>query len=211
MKAKTTILSMLTMVVPAFMGLSILTAQEALAYPPSVGILMKMKNCLDCHLNNGPWKDNEKTIIDIMDRETKKSLKQADGSFLIEAKRGEAKTVLTVIGRRKEDTLEAPYRNAWLYVDPKTIESASLSKFAPGWDVNLPMSCRIVGDKLEGYEGDKITALPITIRSSDAAQDAELRLQVMLTKGESVKGEPQKGMIGSYFERKVKLKVIEGN
>ena len=40
-------------------------------------------------------------------------------------------------------------------------------------------------------------------------QDAELTLQVMLTKGESVKGKAKEGMMGSYFERNVRLKVIE--
>ncbi len=211
MEMKTRItLSMLTAVVLAGVGFILMeSSQEAFAYPPAVGILGKMKNCLDCHLNNGPWKDDAHTIIDIIDKETKKSFKQPDGSFLIEAKRGAIKTVLTVIGRKKEDTAEAPYRNAWLYVDPKTIESTSLSKFAPGWEVNLPMSCRIVGDPLEGYEGAKITALPMSLRPSDAAQDAELTLQVMLTKGESVKGQPKEGMIGSYFERKVRLKVVD--
>jgi hypothetical protein len=49
----------------------------------------------------------------------------------------------------------------------------------------------------------------MSIRPSDAAQDAELTLQVMLTKGESVKGQPKEGMVGSYFERKVKLKVVD--
>ena len=211
MEMKTRItLSMLTAMVLAGVGFILMeSSQEASAYPPGVGILGKAKNCLDCHLNNGPWKDDANTIIDILDRETKKSVKQPDGSFLIEVRRGEIKTVLTVIGRKKEDTAEAPYRNAWLYVDPKTIESTSLSKFAPGWEVNLPMSCRIVGDPLEGYEGAKITALPMSIRPSDAAQDAELTLQVMLTKGESVKGQPKEGMIGSYFERKVKLRVVD--
>ncbi len=77
-------------------------SQKALAYPPAVGILGKAKNCLVCHINNGPWKDNEKTISDVLDKETQKSLKQADGSFLIEAKRGETKTMLTVIGRTGE-------------------------------------------------------------------------------------------------------------
>ncbi|MDP2960015.1 MAG: hypothetical protein Q8N71_01205, partial [candidate division Zixibacteria bacterium] len=144
-----------------------------------------------------------------IDRDTKKSFKQSDGSFLLEAKRGEVKTVLTVIGRTKDDAEESPYRNAWLYVDLKTIESSSLSKFAPGWDVNLPGSCRIVGDKLEGYEGSKITFLLMSIRASDSAQDSEVTLQVMLTKGESVKGKPKEGMIGSYFERKVRLKVTD--
>ena len=94
-------------------------------------------------------------------------------------------------------------------MDPKTIESTSLSKFASGWDVNLPMSCRIVGDLLEGYEGSKITALPMTVRATDAAQDSELTLQVMLTRGESVKGKPKEGMIGSYFERRVILRVVD--
>ena len=183
--------------------------KEALSYPPGVGILGKSKNCLFCHPNNGPWKDDKKTIIDIIDKETRQSLMQADRSFLIPVKRNQAKTILTVIGRSKDDKEQTPYRNAWLYVDPKTIGSSSLSKFAPGWDVNLPMSCRIVGDTLKGFEGAKITVLPMTIRPTDAAQDAELDLQVMLTKGESIKGNAKKGMVGSYFERKVKLKVIE--
>ncbi len=181
----------------------------ALAYPPAVGILSNQKNCLQCHANNGPWKDDARTIIDILDKDTLKSLKQADGSFLIETKRGATRTLFTVIGRAKGDTAEAPYRNAWLYLDPKIIGSASLSKFAPGWDVNLPMSCRIVGDTLDGYAGATLTVLPMTIRPTDAARDAELELQVMLTKGESVKGKPKEGMIGSYFERKVKLKVTD--
>lgn len=201
---------------PAFAGLAAalllsFTAAlpTALAYPPGVGILSNKKNCLECHANNGPWKDDQRTIIDILDKDTMKSLKQADGSFLIETKRGTAKTLLTVIGRAKGDPTEAPYRNAWLYIDPKTIGSASLSKFAPGWDVNLPMSCRIVGDTLDQYPGATLTVLPMTIRPTDAAQDAELTLQVMLTKGESVKGKPKEGMIGSYFERKVRLKVTD--
>ncbi|OGX28243.1 MAG: hypothetical protein A3F87_04725 [Omnitrophica WOR_2 bacterium RIFCSPLOWO2_12_FULL_51_24] len=184
-------------------------SEEVWAYPPAVGILGEAKNCLSCHVNNGPWRDDGLTIIDILDKETKKSLKQIDGSFLIEVRRGEKETILTVIGRSKEDREEPPYRNAWLYVDTRTIGTTSLSKFAPGWDVNLPMSCRLVGDRLEGYENAKITVLPMTIQPSDAAQDAELMLQVMPTKGESVKGKPKEGMIGNYFERKVKLKVVD--
>ncbi|HEY4716603.1 MAG TPA: hypothetical protein VII00_05805 [bacterium] len=182
---------------------------QVFAYPPAVGILGKAKNCLACHVSNGAWKDDGKIIIDILDKETKKLFRQSDGSFIVEVKRGEIKTVLTVIGRIKDDTLEAPYRNAWLYVNPSSIEINSLSKFAPGWDVNLPMACRIVGDKLEEYEGAKITILPMSIRPTDSARDSELILQVMLTKGDSIKGNPKKGMIGNYFERKVKLKVID--
>ena len=184
-------------------------SNESFASPPAVGILSKSRNCLACHANNGPWKDDENTVIDIIHMDSKKSFKQADGTFLVEVRRNELKTVRTVIGRRKETTGTAPYRNAWLYIDPKTIESISLSKFAPGWDVNLPGSCRIVGDNIEGYEGGTISVLPMTIRPTDAARDAEVMLQVMLTRGESVKGKGKEGLLGSYFERSVKLRVLD--
>ena len=189
--------------------LGILLHHQAYSYPPAVGILGKAKNCLVCHVDNGPWKDEANTIIDILDKETKKSYLQPDGSFLIEVKRGEIKTILTVIGRRKGDRADSPYRNAWLYVDPQRIQSKSLSKFAPGWSVNLPMACRIVGDKLVGFEGSNITALPASFKPGDDAQDAELTLQVMLTKGESVKGKAKQGMMGNYFKRVVRLKVLD--
>jgi hypothetical protein len=179
----------------------------AYAYPPAVGILSNSKNCMSCHVNNGPWKEDGKTIIDILDRETKKSFRQPDGFFLIEVKRFEQKTVLTVIGRIKENSVAAPYRNAWLYIDPETIGTSSLSKFAPGWDVNLPMSCRLVGDKLPGYEDADITSLPMTIQPLSTAKDAEMQLQVMLTQGESIKGNAQEGMLGNYFEKKIVLKI----
>ncbi len=180
---------------------------SAYAYPPAVGILSNSKNCVSCHVNNGPWKDDENTIIDILDKDTKASLKQSDGTFLIETKRGEPKTVLTIVGSKKHKSIPAAFRNAWLYIDPSTIGTNSLSKFAPDWEVNLPMSCRLVGDNLPGYEDAHITSLPMTINSLPDAKDAEISLQVMLTKGESVKGNAQAGMTGSYFERKVKLKV----
>jgi hypothetical protein len=116
--------------------------------------------------------------------------------------------VLTVIGRVQGDAT-LPRRNAWLYVDPSQIESSALSKFAPGWDVNLPMSCRIVGDKLEGYEGHVVTVLPMTVRPTDAARDAELELQVMLTAGEAVKGKEREGLVSNFFLRTVQLKVLD--
>ena len=211
MNKRTTAIALL--VAPLALAISLIAiveeSQDAYAYPPGVGILSKAKNCLVCHADNGPWKDDERTIIDIIEMDTKKSFRLADGSFLIEVKRGEQKTVRTVIGRQKDDAAVPPYRTAWSYVDPKTIESSSLSKFAPGWDVNLPLSCRIVGDVLEGYEGAQLTVLPMTIRPLDAAQDAQVILQVMLTRGESVKGKAKEGMIGSYFERIVRLKVVD--
>jgi len=192
----------------AFLLLAALAIQSS-AYPPAVGILSKSENCLSCHADNGPWQDDESTIIDIVDKETKASLKQPDGSFLITVKRGETRTVLTVIGRSKSSDSDIPYRNAWMYIDPTTIGSSSLSKFAPGWDVNLPIACRLVGDKFENIPDAKVTSLPMTIRPSDAARDAKLTLQVMLTKGESVKGKAKEGMVGNYFERQVDLRVTE--
>jgi hypothetical protein len=179
----------------------------AYAYPPGVGILSDKKSCVSCHADNGPWGDKSKIVIDILDNETKQSLKQPDGSFLIETNRWAQKTVLTVIGSLKEEAVPVPYRNAWLYIDTTTIGANSLSKFAPGWDVNLPMSCRVVGDKLPGFEHANITSLPMTIQPMTNANDAELQLQVMLTKGESVKGKAKEGILGNYFEQKVRLVV----
>lgn len=183
--------------------------QKVYAYPPSVGILTKAKNCLTCHSNNGPWNNEANTIIDIIEKDSKKSFRQPDGTFLLQVKRNESLTVRTITGYKKDDKEVAPYRNGWIYIDPTTIESSSLSKFAPGWDVNLQMACRLVGDNLEGYEGFNLTMLPMTIRPSDAARDAQVTLQLMLTRGEAVKGKGKEGMIGNYFERTVTLKVID--
>ena len=183
--------------------------QAGFGYPPAVGLLGNAKSCMSCHVNNGPWTEEENTIIDILDTETMKSLRQADGTFLLEVERGKQKTVLTVIGRTKDDSEPSPYRNAWLYVDPARIGTNSLSKFAPGWGVNLQMSCRVVGDKLKGFEGAQITVLPMTVQPFYDANNAELQLQVMLTKGESVKGDAKSGMLGNYIERKVFLKVYD--
>lgn len=188
---------------------ALLFSSGATAYPPAVGILGNATSCMTCHVDNGPWTDASRTIVDVLDKDTMKSLRQSDGSFLATVKRGLPRTLLTVIGRAKGDTAESPYRNAWLYLDPSSIGGSSLSKFAPGWDVNLPMACRVVGDKLDQYDGALLTVLPMTIRPTDAARDAELELQVMLTRGESVKGNPKEGMLGNYLERKLRLKVVE--
>ena len=187
---------------PAHLGMS-----AAYAYPPAVGILSSSKNCMSCHVSNGPWNDDNKLIVDILDADTKKSLKQSDGSFVIEAERWQQKKLLTVIGWIKEKSVPSPYRNAWLFIDPSTIGTPSLSKFAPNWDVNLPLSCRVVGDQLAGFENANITSLPMTIQPMSNAQNAELQLQIMLTKGESAKGNTKEGMSSNYFERKVSLKV----
>lgn len=183
-------------------------APSSYAYPPAVGITGKYRNCIACHTDSGNWKDDENNVIDIIDKETKKSLKQKDGTFLISAKRGEAKTVLTVLGRAKEDKEEAPRRTAWTYVDPNRIEDDTVGpKFPIGWCASLPMSCRYVGDELKGFEGAKVTVLPMTIRPTDEAKDSEVELQVLLVRGEVTKGDPNKGLIQNYFGRKVALKI----
>ncbi|OGC06094.1 hypothetical protein A2V82_01720 [candidate division KSB1 bacterium RBG_16_48_16] len=194
----------------AALSLLLLVGNAALAYPPAVGILGKAKSCMSCHVSNGPWTDEQKTIIDILDKDTGKSFKQPDGTFLIQARQGETKTVLTVLGRVKEDESPAPYRNGWVYIDPVEQEkgAASSSKFAPNWEVNLSLGCRLIGDQQQGFEGAKISVAPMSLQPLQNAKDAQIQLQVMLTKGESIKGKPKEGMIGSYFQRKVYLKVI---
>jgi len=196
------------LVVGAILILVAAAAPPSFAYPPGVGIAGKSRSCLACHASNGPWADDARTVVDVLDGATKTSLRLPDGSYRIEATRGRPRTVITVLGRRKGDPTP-PRRNAWLYVDPSQIETTALSKFAPGWEVNLPLSCRIVGDKLAGYEGDALTVLPMTVRPTDTARDAELELQALLTAGESVKGAAKEGLLATYLLRKVLLKVME--
>lgn len=182
---------------------------QAIAYPPGVGILTNSKNCLSCHANNGPWKEDANNIIDIIDKETKKSLKQADGTFLITAKRYEAKTVYTVLGRKDSEGILSPTKNAWIYIDTTLIGKSTLSKFAPNWEVNLQLSCRITGDKVDNFANSTLTSLPMTIRALSTAKDENIMLQVMLTKGEAEKGNPNNTLKGNYFEKSVRLKIIE--
>ncbi len=37
--------------------LGVFLIKPAFSYPPAVGLLGKAKNCLVCHVNNGPWQD----------------------------------------------------------------------------------------------------------------------------------------------------------
>jgi hypothetical protein len=191
-------------------GIIVLTLPVvSLAYPPAVGIVGKSRNCLACHASNGPWAEEAKTIVDVVDANTGETLRLPNGQFLIEVERGRARTVLTQIGRRAVDDVPSPIRNAWLYVDPAQIDTGALSKFAPGWSVNLPMACRIVGDQVDTYPGAAMTSLPMTVRPGDTAQDAELELQVMLTAGESAKGNPNSWLRANYLVRKVQVRVID--
>jgi len=192
----------------ALAWLAAMGAPEARAYPPAVGILSPARNCLSCHVSNGPWQDSASLIIDVLDKASGKSLKQGDGTFVISARRGELKTVVTLIGWKAGNVAPSPYRNAWIYVDPQRVaDPTALNKFAPGWMVNLPASCRVVGDQADAYPNAQLTALPMTVRAGDDASDTEIELQVMLTRGESAKGDAKRGMTGNYFERRVRLKV----
>jgi hypothetical protein len=64
------------------------TAEPAVAYPPGVGILTKNRSCLSCHVANGPWSDETRTIVDVLDAGTKQSLRTSEGRFVIEVPRG---------------------------------------------------------------------------------------------------------------------------
>lgn len=183
--------------------------RHAVAYPPAVGILGSSRSCTSCHANNGPWQDERGTIVDILDAATRRSLRQPDGRFLLQVERGKTATVLTVIGRAQGDTIPPPTRNAWLYVDPTQLETKALSKFAPGWDVNLPMSGRIVGDAVAEYPEAAVTALPMTVRAGDAARNAELELQIMLTSGGPGKGDPDGWLRANFVARKLSLEVLD--
>lgn len=187
--------------------IALCAAVAGLAYPPAVGILGKSPNCLSCHVNNGGWAEGPDLIIDVIDQQTNRSLKQPDGSFVLEVARGQAVTLKTIIGYRKKEGVEPPYRNAWLYVDSSKIESSALTKFPTGWEINLPMACRLVGDKSELYSDADITVLPMTLLPGKDAVEGRVLLQIMLTKGNAVKGKAKEGMIGSYFQRTLVLKV----
>ncbi len=195
--------------IAASCGVVLVASTVAVAYPPAVGIAGKSPSCAVCHADTGPWGDESSTIVDVLDGNTRESLRQPDGRFLLRVPRGQIRTVITVIGRIADDEAPPPTRNAWIYVDPARIGTSSFGKFAPGWDVTLPLSCRIVGDKVPEYPGAAVTALPMRIRPGDTAQDTELELQVMLTTGESTKGNPDEWLIANYVLRKLVVEVTD--
>ena len=200
----------LTLALPALGLFWALSSPPALAYPPAVGILGKARDCLACHANDGPWKDDANLIIDLLDKETGKSLRQTDGAFLISAKPEQKRTVLVVLGRAQGDPAPVPHRNGWTFVDPDLIDRDHLgSKFAPGWEADLSMSCRLVGDAHKAFEGARVTVLPMTVRPTGAAKDAEVEWQTLMTSGEAVKGDAKHGLVQNYFERQLRLRVEE--
>ena len=202
------------LLVPAVLGALgccwLTTSTPATAYPPAVGIVGKSRQCVSCHSNDGPWKDDDNLIVDLLDKESGVSLRQEDGSFAISAKVDEKTTVLVVLGRVKGDTAPAPHRNGWIFIDPSLIARDSLgAKFAPGWEANLSMSCRLVGDTHADYEGANITVTSMTVRPTGEAKDTDIEWQFMLTSGDAVKGNAQAGLTQNCFTRTIRLKVDE--
>ena len=181
----------------------------AQAYPPGVGIMSDKRSCTGCHASTGPWSDETMTIAEILDGDTKTSLRRPNGSFQIDVVRGQTRRVITILGRRADDQLLPPTRNGWTFVDTAQLSTSSFSKFAPGWDVNLNMACRMVGDTIGAYPGAQVTVLPMTVRPTDAARDAELEWQCLLTTGSPVKGRPDTGLVANFLTRQVRLHVLE--
>ncbi|HWO56063.1 MAG TPA: hypothetical protein VNN55_00685 [bacterium] len=179
------------------------------AYPPAVGITSRSRNCGACHQDTGPWRDDAALIVDILDAQTRVSTRRPDGAFLLSVPRGETRRYLTVIGRAAADTVAPPERNGWAYVDPTQIGTASLSKFAPNWEIDLPMSCRMVGDTLSAFPNDHVTVVPMNVRPLAGASAADVELQLMLTSGQSVKNRPNDGLTANYFMRRVRLEVTD--
>lgn len=57
--------------------------------------------------------------------------------------------------------------------------------------------------------GAATTLLPMTVRPGDAATDAELELQIMLTSGKSAKGAPDTWLRSNYLLRTLVLRVTD--
>lgn len=207
-KVKTAVNAFVASVATILCSLAILFtfASGVFSYPPAVGLSGNSQNCLSCHADNGPWKDDDNIIVDIVDKVSGKSLGQPDGTFLIRARKGETVTVITVLGRKAGDTAEPPQRNAWIFIDRSSQE---LSRLPKGWDVNVQYSCRVIGDKQVGFEGANITSAPMIVKAGSDAIDGILTLQAMITKGMSAKNKPDEGLVGNYVERQINLKVID--
>lgn len=209
MRSKSTAKAAMKLIAPVTLVLLGFTAILSWAYPPGVGITSDSRSCISCHTDTGPWRDDGHLIVDIIDAKTRASVRQTDGVFVISVPRGQTRRFLTIIGRNAADTLAPPTRNGWAYVDPSQIGAPSLSKFAPGWEIDLPMSCRAVGDTMGSFQNDHITIVPMNVRPGEAAEDADIELQLMLTTGNAVKGKANEGLIANYHLRRVRLAVTD--
>ena len=180
----------------------ILTGFNSAVFPwPGVPLEGRQKTCLSCHINTGPWNDEEKTIIEILDPKTGTSFKKPDGSFAIPVKKGEERRVLVVLG--VEPTYSwIPEWTAWLFVHPEALQKdpESSPKFAPNWEVNRAFCGKRLGESVKGFEEKKVASITMTIRPLKDAKDETVLLQVFFKSGDRTK-------VGNYFERKVLLQV----
>jgi hypothetical protein len=170
---------------------------------PAASLQSRDKDCAVCHSSANAWMDTSKLVIDIVDTKTGKSLKTTDGSFEIPVKRGSELRVNSVFGV-KPGYRFPPEMVGWLYVSPQELQSAheSDSKFAPGWQVNRAFCMKRLVETIDGFPGDQLAAVTMTVRPLDGAQDATVSLQVLLKSS-------GRGLPGEYFERVVHLRVID--
>jgi len=125
---------------PAVGIATLLAAGAGYAYPPAVGIVGPGRNCLSCHANNGPWTEEAKVIVDLLDKDTGKSLKQPDGTFLVQAKRNEATTLVTVIGRAVTFAVSKPFA-----VSPTRRQAMGRFTSQPGANLDNAAVSSVVG------------------------------------------------------------------
>lgn len=163
----------------------------------------RQKSCATCHAERDRWVDESKIVIDIVDPVTRKSFRQNDGSFLIEVKRNTERRVLSVFGVTPAEKFP-PDMVGWLYVDPNELANAPESslKFAPGWQVNRPFCGKRLNERVDGYEGEHLASITMTLMPTETADDAEVKFQVLFKS-------LGRGLQANYYEKNVKLKVID--
>jgi hypothetical protein len=170
---------------------------------PAAPLQNRNKDCAVCHTSTNAWMDTSKLIIDIVDTKTGKSLKTANGSFEIPVKRGSELRVNSVLGV-KPGYRFPPEKVGWLYVSPEALQSAQESdpKFAPGWQVNRAFCMKRLVEKIDGFPGNQLAAVTMTVRPLEGAEDATVSLQVLLKSS-------GRGLVGEYFESTVHLRVVD--
>lgn len=170
---------------------------------PAASLEGRQANCLGCHVENDTWQDSSGIVIDIIDPATGTSYRQPDGSFAITVKRNTELRVKSVFGVSPGMQFP-PDTVGWLYVDPGELQNAPEAglKFAPGWLVNRPFCGKRLVETVDGYIGNRLAAITMTLKPLENAQDAEIQLQVLFKSN-------ARGMEGSYYQKKVLLKVLD--
>ena len=193
-----------TMVAAVFGLLCTLTIPSQTSYGwPAASLENREANCMVCHTAAESWTDTSKLVIDIIDPKTGESFRTPDGSFEISVQRGSERRVKSVFGVAPGYRFP-PEMVGWLYVSPDMLETAHESdmKFAPGWQVNRPFCGKRLVEKVDGYPGEKLAAITMTLRPLPEATDAVISLQVLLKSF-------ARGLDGDYFERVVRLRVTD--